>query len=112
MNIHYSCDNSGNKTPPHPDLSDPVLGTGQKVVAGSKDVNATITVVAGATYAITSITGSHIFGLATTATDANCVWAVGQGNTIVIKIPAGYTTLHYQTPSDSRVFYLRQLTVA
>ena len=105
----YSCDNSGNRTGPHPDISDPVLGTGQVVTAGSKDTNASITVEAGKSYAITSLIGSHIFGIATTATATNVVWAVGEGHTIVIRIPFGYTSLHYQTPDNSRRFILREL---
>jgi hypothetical protein len=105
----FSCDNSGNRTGPHPDISDPVLGTGQVVTAGSKDTNATITVVAGKSYAITSIDGTHIFGIATTATATNVVWAVGEGKTIIIRIPHGYTSLHYQTPSSNRKFVLREL---
>lgn len=105
----YSCDNSGNRSGPHPDISDPVLGTGQVVTAGSKDTNATITVEAGKMYAITSIDGSHIFGIATTATATNVIWAVGEGHTIVIRIPYGYTSLHYQTPDSNRKFVLREL---
>ena len=108
-NEAFSCDNSGNRTGPHPDISDPVLGTGQSVVAGSKDTDATITVEAGKSYAITSLIGSHIFGIATTATATNIVWAVGAGRTIVIRIPFGYTSLHYQTPDNSRKFILREL---
>ncbi|UCF13021.1 MAG: hypothetical protein JSW06_01880 [Thermoplasmatales archaeon] len=109
MGEHYLSDNHGNRVPPHPDLSDPVLESGQVVVAGSKDTNATVTVTAGKSYAITSITGCHYFGLATTATAANCIWACGEGRTIVVKIPTGYTSLHYQTPSNSRKFILRRL---
>lgn len=105
----YSCDNSGNRTGPHPDISDPVLGTGQSVVAGSKDTDGTITVVAGKSYAITSLIGSHIFGIATLATATNIVWAASEGKTIVIRVPFGYTTLYYQTPSNSRRFILREL---
>ena len=97
----YSCDNSGNRTGPHPDISDPVLGTGQSVVAGSKNTDGTITVIAGKTYAITSLIGSHIFGIATLVTATNIVWAVGAGRTIVIRIPFGYTTFYYQTPDNS-----------
>jgi len=99
----------GNRCPPHPNISDPVLGTGQVVTAGSKDVNATVTVEQGKMYAITSLIGHHIFGIATTATAANVIWACPDGQTIVIRIPMGYTALHYQTPSNSRKFILREL---
>lgn len=109
MNIQHSCDNVGHRMPAHVNMGDPILASGQLLAAGSKNTNAEITVVAGATYAITSVTGDHVFGLADTATAANVIWACPQGQTIIIKIPIGYTTLHYQTPSDSRSARLRRL---
>ena len=39
MSENYSCDNSGNRTPPHPDISNPVLGTGQNVSAAAQNTN-------------------------------------------------------------------------
>jgi hypothetical protein len=105
----FSTDNSGNRCGPHPDISDPVLGSGQNVSAGAKDTNEEVTVVAGEMYAITCIKGAHIFGIATTDTTTNVVWACGSGHTIVIRIPYGYTSLHFQTPDSSRRFILRQL---
>lgn len=106
----FSCDNKGNRTGPHPDISDPVVGSGQNVSAAAQNTNySNVTVVAGATYVITCIKGAHFFGIATTDTDANCIWACGSGHTIVIRIPYGYTLLHYQTPDASRRFILRRL---
>ena len=111
----FSCDNSGNRTGPHPDISDPVLGTGQNVSAAAQNVDETVAVVAGKRYAITCIKGAHIFGVdysadATgTATATNVIWACGEGHTIVIRIPYGYILLHFQTPDASRRFILREL---
>ena len=105
----YISDNSGNRTPGHPNCADPVLASGQVVTAGSKDTDAAITVVAGVMYAITSLYGHHMFGIATTGTAANVIWACPAGKTIIIRVPLGYTSLHYQTPSDSRKFILRRL---
>ena len=109
MSENYSCDNSGNRCPPHPDISDPVLGSGQNVSAAAKDTDETVAVEAGKMYAITCIKGAHIFGIATTATATNVVWACGSGKTIVIRIPMSYIALHYQTPDSSRRFILREL---
>lgn len=106
----YSSDNVGNRVPPHPDMGTPTLASGQ-TLAPNKDTNTEATVVAGATYAITAIQGWFIFGLATVATAANIIWACPQGKTIVIKIPAGYTSLHYLSDSDNRTAYLRRLTM-
>ncbi len=102
-------DNAGNKCGHGAVAVDPVLASAQKVTAGSKDTNASITVIAGEIYAVTSLLGNHVFGIATTATAANCVWACPQGQTIIIKVPVGFTALHYQTPSNSRVFYIRRI---
>lgn len=110
MSETYSCDNEGHRVPPHPDLSDPILASGQ-TLSPNKDTNTEATVVAGASYAITAIVGWFVFGLATTGTAANIVWACPQGKTIVINIPVGYTSLHYQSGSDSRAAYLRRLNM-
>jgi len=110
MSEIYLSDNSGNRCSPHPDISDPVLDTGKSVVAGSKDTDGTVTgLTAGKMYAITSLIGSHIFGIATLATATNIIWACGEGHTIQIRLPIGYTTLYYQTPDSSRRFILREL---
>lgn len=109
MSEVYLSDNAGNKVPPHPDLSDPVLGSGQNVSAAATDTDAEVVVVAGESYAITCIKGAHIFGIADTGTATNCIWACGSGKTIIVKIPAGYSALHYQTPDSSRRFILRKL---
>ena len=105
----YSVDNSGNRVPASENMVDPVLASAQKVTAGSKETNASITVKQGKMYAITSLLGAHVFGIATTATAANCIWAAGSGQTIIIRVPIGYTALHYQTPSNTRVFYIREV---
>lgn len=105
----YSSDNSGNRIPSDVLAADPVAGSGQSVSAASTDTNASITVKQGKMYAITCIKGAHIFGILTTATVANCIWACGSGHTIIIKIPMGTVLLHYQTPDSSRKFILREL---
>lgn len=108
----YLSDNAGNRVPPHPDVSAPTLASGQNVSAAAVDTNySNVTVVAGATYAITCLKGAHIFGIATTDTAANCIWACASGKTIVIKIPLSYTALHYKSLDSSRRFILRRLTM-
>ena len=102
-------DNSGNLVPQTENMVDPVLASAQKVTAGSKDTDASITVKQGQMYAVTSLLGAHVFGIATTATAANCIWAAAAGQTIIIRVPIGYTTLHYQTPSNTRTFYIREV---
>ena len=104
----YHSDNVGNRVPPHPDMSAPLLASGQ-TLAPNKETNTEATVVAGACYAITALVGWFVFGIATTGTAANIIWACPHGKTIVIHIPRGYTSLHYQSGSDNRTAYLRRL---
>lgn len=105
----YAHDNSGNRCGEGAVALDPVLGSGQKIVAGGKDVDDIITVDAGAVYALTSLIGHHIFGIADTAVATNVVWAAPDGATIIIRVPIDYTELHYQTPSNDRALYVRKL---
>ena len=94
-------DNAGYNTSPHPNQSQPIIGTGaasQALTNATADTNTTATVVAGARYRFTSTsTGGFLFGLATTATSTNIRWVCALYQTIEIQIPLGYTTLHYQT---------------
>jgi len=96
---YFSCDNKGNRSGPHPDISDPVEGSAQNIICPVQNLDHPVTVVAGEMYAITCLVGPHIFGIASIdADDANGIWACGEGHTIVIRIPYGYTTLYCQTP--------------
>jgi hypothetical protein len=103
-------DNGGHRVPPHVGMADPVAASGQTLTNGTKDTDTEVTVVAGATYAVTSqVTGGFYFGVATVATAANILWACPIYRTILITIPLGVTTLHYATDVNSGVGYLRKL---
>ena len=105
----YVSNNAGDRVPSHPNVSAPTLASGQ-TLAPNKETNTEVTVVAGALYAITSVDGWFVFGIVTTGAAANIIWVCPQDQTIVIKIPSGYTSLHYQSGSDDRTAYLRRLT--
>lgn len=108
--MNFQADNDGNRMPNHPDAANPILASGQTLTNASADTDTSATVVAGATYAITALnTGGFLFGLATTATATNIVWACGLHHTAIIKIPVGYTTLHYQTDTNGGMAYLRRI---
>ncbi|MBE3139503.1 MAG: hypothetical protein IMZ53_02865 [Thermoplasmata archaeon] len=103
-------DNNGHVVPPGCAAADPIDGSGQTLTDSTTGADHTVTVVAGAMYAFTClIAGGMIFGLATTATAANIIWACGFNETIIIKIPEGYTTLHYQSPTSGGSGYLRRI---
>lgn len=110
MQETFLSDNVGNRVPPHPNEAAPTLASGQ-TLSPNKNTNTEVTVVAGASYVITVIAGWFVFGIATTATAANIIWVCPQGQTIVIKIPVGYTSLHHLSDSNNRTAYLRRLTL-
>ncbi len=106
----YLSDNAGHRVPPA-GAPDPVAASGQTLTNGAALAADSATVVAGATYAFTSmILGGFIFGIAVTTTAANILWACPIYKTIIIVIPAGVTTLHYATNVNDGVGYLRRLT--
>ena len=106
----YLSDNNGNRMAPHVGMVDPVLASGQTLTNASKDTNTTATVVAGGIYAITAQeVGGFFFGLATIATAANIIWACPVRETIIIKIPVGYTTLNYGCDTNDSIGYLRRI---
>ncbi len=106
-------DNQGNKSSPTPESSQPnAVQAAQKLTQATAGTATTAAVTAGQKYRFTcQITGGFVFGLATVATgsEANIRWACPLGKTIEIKIPVGYTTLHYTTDTDSAVGYLVEL---
>lgn len=113
-------DNSGDwAVPPHPHASNPELATGQTLTDAATGGDETATVEQGHLYAFTCRPApvasgnatdiTFVFGLAAITTAANIVWVCTPGNTILIQIPQGYTTLHYMSLANSGSGYLRKL---
>jgi len=119
VGIPYVSDNGGVIVPPHPNEGYPVLATGQTLTDAATGGDETATVEAGALYAFTARPGpvaagtltdtTFVFGLATILTAANIVWVCPPGETILIQIPAGYTSLHYESLGAGGSGYLREL---
>lgn len=107
----FLSDNAGNRASPGAVNCDPVLASGQTLTDAAIGGDHEATVVAGARYAFTAgLTGGFIFGLAAVTTATNIIWACGLNDTIVIKIPSSYTTLHYAGLVNAATGYLRRLT--
>ncbi len=106
----YLSDNAGNRVPPGVASGDPVLASGIKITDATADGgDHTVTVVAGATYQIMTdgtTDGAFLFGIATTATAANIIWFMPESTVRVITIPAGKTSLHYQSLAATGTAYL------
>lgn len=100
----YSCDNSGNRCGPHPDISDPVAASAINIICPVQNADHEVTgLIGGEMYAITCLVGPHIFGIAAIGApvdggNANGIWACGEGHTIVIRMPIDKTILICNTP--------------
>jgi len=109
---NYSCDNHGNKMPNTPFTADPVLASGLSAAAATAGDDYTQTVEAGATYACTALVGSFLMSLTgVTSTAANIEWVCPKEQTIIIKVPTGYTTLYFEANTNSSTLYMRKITI-
>jgi len=108
----FVSDNAGHRVPPHPNASDPISASGQTLTNAAKDTNTGVTVVAGALYALTAQeVGGFYLGTADVITyPAYIMWACPVGQTIIIRIPIGITSLKYACDTNDAIGYLRRLT--
>ena len=110
MGETYLSNKAGHKVNPSVETHRMVLTSGQKLTCTVADTDYTITVVAGARYAITAdTTGVIHLGIADITTDEDIIWSIGPGGTIGIEIPVGYTTLHYGSDSAGTIGRLARL---
>lgn len=110
MEVYHS-DNAGNRVPPHPNCAAPVAASGLTVDTGTAGDDVTITVVAGATYALICIGASVLAGITgVTSTAANVEWVASDGTTIIIKIPINKTTLYLEGDVGSKAIRIRRLS--
>jgi len=96
----------------------PEDGKGQQLTNAAADTNTTATVISGKSYLVTAMaTGGFLFGLSTTATVANIMWACPLYQTVLIHIDpvqagvqkGGNVTLNYQTNANNGIAYLVEL---
>ncbi len=106
----FLSDNSGNRVPPHPNLADPVAASGVTTDTGTAGDDLTLTVVAGATYIVTCIGTAGLFSITgVTSVAANIEWVCSTGDTILIKIPVGKTTLYFEGNAANKPVYTRKM---
>ena len=106
-------DNHGNRAAPGAINCDPVLASGIELAAVGAGTDYTQTVVAGATYAITIPIddGTWLFSLTgVTSTAANREWIATEGDTIILKVPVGCTTLYFESDTAG-VAHMRKLNI-
>lgn len=116
MSMNFSCDNAGNRVPPHPHLSAPEAGTGQSKTCTIGGTNYTLTVEAGRTYKVLSTANTSSIGnyialsiTGTAVTDANKEWVAVLGYGMVITIPKDKTTLNIVASLSGTIVYLVRL---
>ena len=110
--LQYLCDNEGCKSSPTPESSQPVASqTAQQLTNATEDTDTEATVVAGKKYRFTAyLTGGFYFGLADVATVGNVRWVCPLYQSIEIKIPIGYSILHYATDAANALGFLVEIT--
>lgn len=112
MGDTFISDSAGNRAAPGAINCPPVLASGITIAMATAGEDYTGTVVAGKTYAVTVNGGFCLFSVTgVTSTEANREWCAANGNTIIIKIPLGYTTLYCESNANSSNAYLRELDV-
>lgn len=109
----YVSDNSGNRTPGHPNMSDPVAASGQTGATGTAGDDVEMTLESGKMYVATLIgtAGTAVLASATgvTSTAANIEWVFPAGYNSVFRMPIGKTTLYFEGTESSKNLYVREL---
>jgi hypothetical protein len=106
----YQSDNSGNRAS-IPEIADPVAASGISFAMATAGSDYTQTVVAGRQYIVTAVAGTILLSITgVTSTAANVEWVIPVGETHIIKIPVGSTTLYGE--SDTNTSTLRMRTLA
>jgi hypothetical protein len=107
----FLSDNSGNRVPPGCVAADPIAASGVKLYDATIGADIELTVVAGASYVITcTLLGGFKLGIADVyASDANVLWVATLYESVIIKIPVGITTLHYEGTASGATGYMRKL---
>lgn len=103
-------DNSGNSTPIHPHVADPVAASGITLTITTGGADATQTLVQGQMYIITPI-GTTILASITgvTSTAANIEWVFPPNVSSIFRMPIGSVTLYYEGNTSSTIAYIRKL---
>lgn len=105
-------DNAGNRTPGHPNFSDPVAASGITLATGTSGDDKTQTLVQGQLYAIVYVgtAGKRMLASITgvTSTAANIEWVFMANTTYVFRMPISKTTLYFEADEDKSA-YVRKL---
>lgn len=108
-NDTYISDNAGHRVAV-PGTANPIVATGQTLADAVIGGDDTVTVVAGAVYAITcTAVGAMILGIAAVTTAANIIWVVPANGEAIIVIPSGATALHFAGTVNTTTAYLRRI---
>lgn len=106
----YVSDNAGNRTPGNPKNADPVLASGLTFAMASLGNDYTQAVEAGASYVVLIDGGLVFLGVTgVTSVAANREWVYADGDTFIIKIPAGKILLYGESDTNTTNVYLRKL---
>lgn len=113
MGENYSCDNSGNRVPPAPEMANPVAASGISTTLAISGTDYEQELVAGQMYIVTFVAtaGLRMFASITgvTSTAANIEWVWMANQDYIFKMPFGKTTLYCESDSTGGIAYFREL---
>ncbi len=111
MSDHISANSAGQRAGHGAIDCPPVLASGITISLATGGTDYTATVAEG-TYVVTVDGGFCLFSLTgVTSTAANREWAVADGDTFILHVPYGYTTLYAECDTSSSFAYLRRMQV-
>ena len=113
MGEDYSCDNSGNRVPPSPNMVDPVAASGISKTLATSGNDYEQELVGGERYAVTFIAtaGQRMFASSTgvTSTAANIEWVFMANTEYIFRMPQGKTTLYCESDATNGYVFFRKL---
>jgi len=120
MSETFLSDNKGHRVPPHPDSAHPVAASGLTETLTTAGTNYTLTVEQGESYKVISTLASSVMtteivfmGITGAQTvTANREWMFPLGQSGIVHIPIGQTTLNMTASVSGVIVYLVKLEKA
>lgn len=111
MADHIQANSAGNRAGHGAIDCPPVLASGITLAMATAGDDYTAT-VAEKSYVVTVDGGFCLFSLTgVTSTAANIEWAAADGDTFILHVPYGYTTLYAEANTNTTNVYLREMQV-
>jgi hypothetical protein len=106
----YLSDNSGNRTPGHPNFYDPAAAGGITQATGTAGDDLEVTLVGGQMYAVIPIDTNVLASITgVTSIEANREWIWLKNQVSIFRMPLGSTVLYCEGDASSKNIYFSKL---